>query len=331
MVPASRRLPWEGSFWLAGVCCQVATNCPELLGMFSSSLPSSDDAGLAGSGYFRLRCWVDESLTGAAPWPKPYFRGLKHLVFASFGLDNALLLDLRSLHAVARISAAMARDRTYWQRVLLPVLLTVLGGQAGVVGVHAACVVRDGRALLLAGGSGAGKSTLALALAQRDFQFVADDRTYVTEQGEVAVAWPLPGCAKLRPEAARFFPALAGRPLEMGADQEFSLFVPLPAPAVPEAGCSRGIPIARVLVLQRQAGHAAQCSPISSQEILGRWDAELMAAEPSVLAGQRRTLARVCEAADCRRLSYAAEPHEVARYLDLFCQRGSECREEVLK
>lgn len=45
--------------------------------------------------------------------------------------------------------------------------------------LHASCVAKDGRAILLSGRSGAGKSDLALRLIDRGAQFVSDDYTMV--------------------------------------------------------------------------------------------------------------------------------------------------------
>lgn len=49
--------------------------------------------------------------------------------------------------------------------------------------LHASCVARDGRAVLIAGPSGAGKSDLALRLIDNGFQLVSDDRTIVRKEG----------------------------------------------------------------------------------------------------------------------------------------------------
>ena len=45
--------------------------------------------------------------------------------------------------------------------------------------VHATCVARDGRAILLLGPSGSGKSDLALRLLDKGFALVSDDRTLI--------------------------------------------------------------------------------------------------------------------------------------------------------
>lgn len=49
--------------------------------------------------------------------------------------------------------------------------------------IHASCVVKRGRGVLLAGPSGVGKSDLALQLIiDRDFKLVADDQTLIREK-----------------------------------------------------------------------------------------------------------------------------------------------------
>ena len=45
--------------------------------------------------------------------------------------------------------------------------------------LHASCVAKDGRAILIAGRSGTGKSDLALRLIDRGAQLVSDDYTVV--------------------------------------------------------------------------------------------------------------------------------------------------------
>ena len=49
--------------------------------------------------------------------------------------------------------------------------------------IHASCVARGGRAMLIAGPSGSGKSDLALRLIDRGAQLVSDDYTIVHQSG----------------------------------------------------------------------------------------------------------------------------------------------------
>lgn len=77
----------------------------------------------------------------------------------------------------------------------------VLDGSAYELALHAACLVRNKRLLLIAGAPGAGKTTLALALVNAGFGFAGDDLALVDEKGRItgvpfaaavkSGAWPL--------------------------------------------------------------------------------------------------------------------------------------------
>lgn len=54
--------------------------------------------------------------------------------------------------------------------------------------IHASCIARDGRALLIAGPSGSGKSDLALRLIDRGATLISDDYTILTRVGSQLMA-----------------------------------------------------------------------------------------------------------------------------------------------
>ena len=55
--------------------------------------------------------------------------------------------------------------------------------------LHAGCVARGGRGVLLAGTSGAGKSTLTAALVKDGWDFLSDDTVFVVPQAGAASVW----------------------------------------------------------------------------------------------------------------------------------------------
>jgi serine kinase of HPr protein (carbohydrate metabolism regulator) len=61
--------------------------------------------------------------------------------------------------------------------------------------LHASCVVRDGRAILISGRSGSGKSDLALRLIDRGAMLVSDDYTIVRRVGGKLLASAPPNIA----------------------------------------------------------------------------------------------------------------------------------------
>jgi hypothetical protein len=72
---------------------------------------------------------------------------------------------------------------------LLTISLMELLERRGRYSLHAACLARDGRGVVLAGPTGAGKSTLAIALARAGLDFLADDVVFLdhSRAGDVRV------------------------------------------------------------------------------------------------------------------------------------------------
>jgi hypothetical protein len=79
----------------------------------------------------------------------------------------------------------------------------------GAFNLHAACLSRGGRGVLLAGPSGAGKSTLALALVRAGLGFLGDDMVFLTRTGPAIGALAFPDVVGVTTRTAAFFPELA--------------------------------------------------------------------------------------------------------------------------
>jgi energy-coupling factor transporter ATP-binding protein EcfA2 len=72
----------------------------------------------------------------------------------------------------------------------------------GLAALHAACVGRKGRGLLLVGESGSGKSTLALHCLLSNFDFVSEDSVFV--QPETLLATGVANFLHVRSDSLRF-------------------------------------------------------------------------------------------------------------------------------
>jgi hypothetical protein len=198
-------LPFHAECLIAGARCLIATNSTDVLESTARWRTKTRQPHRAAS--FEMEVLVDSAMDNTAH-NASFFRGHRHLVFAMLPPRSVVTYDLlrRRVHAV--LSAAAARDRSFWNNVLLPITIGVLGTTVGVVPLHSACLDHNGSGVLVAGASGAGKSTLAAALAGCGFSFVSDDWTYISKNGSTLVAYGLSAPVKLLPDSVRFFPYL---------------------------------------------------------------------------------------------------------------------------
>jgi hypothetical protein len=197
-------LPFETDFQIAGTRCFLSTNSHEVLQAAARLRRLEKQNGVPS---FQMEVIVDTALD-RAPERLAYFRGLKHIVFAIVPPRCFLAYDLLRRRVYAVLSMTAAQDHSFWDTLLLPITIGLLGTTVGVAPIHSACLERNGRGFLVAGVSGAGKSTLTAALAQLGFGLVSDDWTYISERQCGLVAHGLSSPVKLLPDAARFFPEL---------------------------------------------------------------------------------------------------------------------------
>ncbi len=71
---------------------------------------------------------------------------------------------------------------------LTTLVLMEIGERRGRYAVHAGCLARSGRGVMVAGPSGAGKSTLVLALARLGLDHLSDDLTFLRTDGDGVAA-----------------------------------------------------------------------------------------------------------------------------------------------
>ena len=206
------------SLHLAGIVCEVETNYCRLGFTLRHWTVAASEGNVSG----RLAMQVLVAACAAPPAERPHFRGLHHVVMASFGHANVFVFDLLRRRIIARVSEPIACDSQFWNERLLPIALGVFGPTVGVVPVHCACLCLDGAGVLVAGGSGAGKSTLSAALVQSGFDYVSDDWAYIGRHAGRLLAHGMSARIKLLPDAIAHFPQLEGQPLMTSMNGELA-------------------------------------------------------------------------------------------------------------
>jgi hypothetical protein len=310
--------PLRESFIAAGVTLAIATNSKCILEAARKTFEPPAEPSLPAEVIMRL--WVDSAARASPPWPPPYFRGLDHLVFAAFDLENAFLVDLGKRRVIGTFSPAMAADLDYWNRVVFPALFGIVSPAVGIAALHCACIARNGNALLLAGTSGSGKSTLSLALARNGFNFLSDDWTYVSRQGSQLLAWNSMSRLKLLPDARDHFPELAA--LEPGVSVNGELAYELDPEDVFGVHRSEHAEPRWVLFLRRQESAEFTLIEMSSTEAAMRLGEDLEDL-PAMLCDARMFLEETVKNLATRRcweLQYGGDPHAIAQALSRFCE-----------
>ena len=298
-------------YMAAGAVCSFSTNCERLLDAARNSFlqvtlpPVSVD--------FSIRFWVDKAQPAKPPWPKPYVRGVGHLIFTGFDAESSMLADLRTRRVIGRFSEGMAADITYWKTVIFPILLSVLAGSVGLVELHASCVAKDRRGLVLIGPSRSGKSTLAMALTEAGFRLLSDDRTFCSLKKDKLLAWGLPRPLKLRRDAGAWFDEFRDRePSDLqNGERVFHCQLDRASEGQRFQECEPRL----VVFLERQQISGFHLTQMTSIDVRSRIEQELMAEDFEAVQKQTETIDQLLTL-PCRRLLYGGRPQVIAEQLD---------------
>jgi hypothetical protein len=306
------RTPLRENFIAAGATCSFATNSEWLLEAARGSFlpldtPSEFDAN------FALRLWVDPSDSSRQPWPKPFVRGVDHLVFAGFDAKSSVLADLRKREIIGRFSDGMARDTRYWQRIIFPMMLSIIAGSVGLVELHASCVAKGPRGLAMVGATRSGKSTLAMALTSMGYRLLSDDRTFCSLGKGQITAYGLPRPLKLRSDAGSFFEELRDRKPSDIQNGE-SVFL---CDTNHRNGQDNHEPceLKAILVLERADTRTFTLSAMDPCEFRTRVEREMLAESPEAISRQSSVVDALNQI-PCWRLRYGGQPQAVAEQID---------------
>lgn len=122
----------------------------------------------------------------SAPPPLAMFSGAGFLGGAT-NSSNFVVVSPKEQAALVVVSPHMLRFPYHTRYELIEFAVYTLAARVqGLVPLHAACVGRKGRGVLLMGPSGAGKSTVALQCLLHGLDFLAEDSVFVTPETMLA-------------------------------------------------------------------------------------------------------------------------------------------------
>jgi hypothetical protein len=286
----------------------LTTNHASLLESARGTFPVIDSPAVRAD--FSLGVWVDNTDASKPPWPQPYVRGLHHRVFAGFDTKSSMLADLTTGRVFGRFSPAMAGDVVHFRTVVFPVLMSIVAGSAGFIELHASCIAKKGRALVLLGPSQSGKSTLALAMVRSGFQLLSDDRIFCFLRGGKVFTYGLPRPLKLRREASTWFEEFRDRVPTLAQNGESVFYCDAKSagnfPYVPACELHASI------FLEQQRERMFRMTRIQASESRKFIESDLLAESPQAMEAQDRLLDRIVSM-PCWRLQYNESPQSVSQ------------------
>jgi hypothetical protein len=295
-------LLYEHRLQLAGALCHVSTDSDILGETLRKWLQEQSQPGWES---FSIRVLVGDQASEAVG--TPYFRGLGHVVVASFGPANVFVFDLFRRSIAAIVSQEIAAQPAFWDRTLLPIAMGVLGPTVGVVPIHAACLAVNGEGMLIAGASGMGKSTLSVALAQNGFDFVSDDWTYLSLCQGRLLAHGMSVPAKLLPDAVTHFPFLSQYRVGVALNQELAYELPMQDAGAAVRTCCEP----RWFLFLERSGRPGcrfvSVSPDQARHYVLRSVEQLPSELSHLLPARDRTIARL-QQLSCWKLIYGGPP-----------------------
>jgi hypothetical protein len=248
-------LPHSALYYPLGFPARIESNHPAVLEAANTSwngLPPRFDAAPV-----TLRLVVSPSPNHTLP-PPPTFRAQRHLLLLAAGAANSACCDLDSGFGAAWLAESTALAAEYLRYYFLEAMALTLIEARHLVSLHAACVARHGRGLLLCGGSGAGKSSLAFACALDGFTYIADDCSSLLRARPTRTVIGSPHLIRFRHTAVELFPQLAVHSPCRRANGDLS--IELPTAHLPHITTAHEAPVDAILVLDRSPLHPSPAS-----------------------------------------------------------------------
>lgn len=212
------------SFVLApfGSTAGITSNLPEILDAARLSAGRFSRSGEPGQFPVRIRIVVRSQPTAPLPPDLPerlVYSGVGDWLTVSAGEWGHGFANLATREAQIFLSPALAAEarlvsRYFIDHYLLNFLLTEWAM------LHASCVVKDGRLIVMVAPHNVGKSTTALRLLRAGYRFLADGMVLIKERDKekghdwLVGGYPI-GEVKLRDDVLALFPEYAGESVQV--------------------------------------------------------------------------------------------------------------------
>src|SRR6185503_2639503 len=165
-------LPLEIVLYPLGFPLTIQTNSPEII--LAAKESWSTFTKLFPGPALELRVIVHDD-SSPYEYVVPTCRAQRSFIVNVAGKTNFAVSDLATGFAFCFLSSAVAAETAYVRYHFLEAVVYSMLTHLCLTPLHAACVSRNGRGVLLFGPAGAGKSCLSFACAKRGWTYISDD------------------------------------------------------------------------------------------------------------------------------------------------------------
>jgi len=263
----------SATFYPLGYAVEIISNDAAVLEAANESFGHARFA--RASDTLQVRIGVSKGGNSECP-PEPTRREYNHLYSLVADTDNQALLDLNTCTSFVWLTKAAVNNSIYLRYNFLEKVVYLLLGASLVTDLHAACVSKDRKGILLCGDSGAGKSTLAYACARAGWTYTSDDTSYLINNSEVPRVIGHSHRVRFRPAAKTLFPELDGRELTRRLEGKPSIEVPFSE--LPGMIAANEATVHSIIYLNRHASAIGRLVPLPEGTATQRTRKELYSA-----------------------------------------------------
>ena len=263
----------RGIYYPLGFPVEILTNNRDVLDAaqqsFGHSQSRRDNATL------QVRIGISQGGGSVIP-PEPIRREFDHLYSLLADTDNHAVLDLATCKSFTWLNRAALINKLYFRYNFLEKVVYLLLGASVVTDIHAACVGKNGKGILLCGDSGAGKSTLAYACARAGWTYTSDDTSYLINGSPIPRVIGHSHRMRFRPAAKDLFSELAD--LEITPRMEGKPSIEVPVSELPGLKASCEADVRAILYLDRRPSAKAKLISLPEGSATRRLQTELFSA-----------------------------------------------------
>jgi hypothetical protein len=277
------KLDHRAAFYPLGFPVQIATNSPLVVRAAEASW------GTWTKSFDRppVEIRIIVHLESPVPASEPVYRAQRHILSIIADSANFGICDLERGYCFSGVTPAVASD-AYFRNYLLETMAYFTIDHLYITILHAGCVARDGRGVLLCGDAGAGKSCLAYACMKRGWSLLSDDFSAIVRGRYDGMIIGKSEHIRFRPEAVTLFPeltALTYKVLENGKQM-----VDFQTGGVPQAHTARCCRAEKTVFLDRREAGAAELVPMLPEQALARLEFDRPYWDPPVFDDHRRNI-----------------------------------------